>query len=220
MNLKSHGAKVILASGSPRRLELLGTLCSDFQVIVSEVDETMPAAMDPSALASHLAESKALSVANDLPLEWLKAGGALVIGADTVVSLGHKRLEKPTDPDDAVAMLMELRGRSHHVFTGVCVAFFRQFDGAASHRIQNQVQTGVEKTEVRFRTFNRAEAEAYVQAQNPLDKAGAYGIQDPGFDFAQAVSGPLDNVIGLPRALLCRLVEEAVTAGPLEIQSN
>lgn len=206
--LQTNGHAVVLASGSPRRRELLSTICDKFTVVVSGLDETMPADCDPRDLAVTLAESKALEVAKCLSPAQLQDQSAIVIGADTVVSLGAKRLEKPGDEEEAIDMLMELSGMNHTVFTGVC-AVLRSFNktGPSEHQ-ELKFRADAARTQVTFRAFSRDEAQRYVRSEKPLDKAGAYGIQDPHFDFAVRVEGPIDNVIGFPLELVQGLVQD------------
>ena len=168
--------KLILASNSPRRRELLSKLNCTFDVIPSNCEETTTAA-NPCDMVKELAVRKALNVYKQHP-------DCLVIGCDTVVDLNGKVLGKPKSYDEAVAMLNELSGKTHKVHTGVCVMSARAihifadtslvtFDKLSDERIRNYVDTG-----------------------SPMDKAGAYGIQDSG--FVKEIKGSYDNVMGLP----------------------
>jgi septum formation protein len=174
---------VVLASGSPRREELLRRLFSEFEVLPAEVDEDALTDPDPWITAQRLAREKALSVREIRP-------ECLVIGGDTVVALaegdGWRQLAKPLDRDDAARMLSELSGRTHKVVTGVCLV------------APSGMSAFTETTDVTFRRIAREEIEAYVATGAPLDKAGAYGLQDASQDFVAQVAGSVTNVIGLP----------------------
>ncbi|MEK7950345.1 Maf family protein [Luteolibacter soli] len=177
---------VILASASPRRRELLSATGMHFEVVTSPAEEIHDAAIPLDELCEKNAELKALAVAVDHP-------DAAVIGADTLVWIEGEPLGKPKDLDEARAMLRKLSGRPHTVCTGVCVVF-----------PGGRVQRFHELTAVRFRELDDATIEAYFEKTNPLDKAGAYGIQDSGEMIVEGIEGAFDNVMGLPVA---RLVE-------------
>ena len=178
---------VVLASGSPRRKELLASLLGSFEVVPSSVDEDALVDPDPWVTAQRLAREKALDVSSRYP-------EALVIAGDTVVALpdrdGWRQLAKPVDTDDACAMLRELAGRTHTVITGVCLVWP---DGMSAF---------MESSKVTFRKLSDDEISAYVTTGSPMDKAGAYGLQDESQSFIVKVEGPVDNVIGLPREKL------------------
>ena len=178
--------RIVLASASPRRRELLAALGLPFEVRPSEVDEDTTEA-DPVRVAEGLALRKARAVAED-------ARDALVIGSDTVVVLDGRMLAKPADAEEARAMLRALRDRPHEVITGVAVIL----DGrsAASHA----------RTAVRMRDYTDAEMEAFIASGGPFDKAGGYAIQDPAFAPVAAFEGCRCNVVGLPLAELRRLL--------------
>lgn len=178
---------VILASASPRRKELLAATGLDFQVVTSPAEEIHDAAIPLDELCEKNAELKALAVAADHPED-------AVIGADTLVYIDGEPLGKPKDLDEARVMLRKLSGRSHTVCTGVCIVF----PGGRVKRFH-------ELTAVRFRELDDATIEAYFQKTNPLDKAGAYGIQDSGEMIVEGIDGAFDNVMGLPVA---RLMQE------------
>jgi len=175
--------KVILASGSPRRRELLGGLTPNFLVIVSDVDETPELGEAPHTLAARLATLKAMTVAKAHP-------EAIVIGADTVVTFregnGYRLLNKPADAAEACAMLASLSDRTHEVVTGVCVCS------------PIGPETFYESTQVTFRALSEAEIADYVATGEPMDKAGSYAIQGGAAGFVEKVEGSLSNVIGLP----------------------
>ena len=170
---------VVLASGSPRRRELLARLLPLFEVVVSDVDEDALTLPDPIATAERLAEAKARAVSL-LRLE------ALVIGADTVVALDGEQFAKPSDADDARRMLRALSGRTHTVATGVSLV---SAEG---------VRTFHDRTLVTFRELDDGEIAAYVLTGEPMDKAGAYAIQGGAAAFVRRREGSETNVIGLP----------------------
>lgn len=180
---------VILASQSPRRIELLKELVTDFQVIPSSVEETLRADLSPEENATHLAMEKARSVAARHP-------GHLVIGADTLVALHGEIIGKPRDADDARRILGRLSGREHQVITGVAVVFDHAFQAAAvSH--------------VTFHPLSEKQIAEYVATGEPLDKAGAYAIQGIGASLVAAHQGSHSNIVGLPLDTLKKLLDQA-----------
>ncbi len=183
-------SELILASGSPRRKELLAALGLDFVVIPSTVAEPNYDGRDPAKYANELAETKALYVARQL-----RSG--LVIGADTIVVLDGEVLGKPDSAAHAVDMLSRLSGRSHTVYTGLAVI------DAATGELEQEVVA----TEVKFRHLTAAEIDLYVRSGEPMDKAGAYGIQGLGAVFIQSIQGCYYNVVGLPLSALDQLLK-------------
>lgn len=185
--------RVVLASGSPRRRELLEALGVAFEVDVSDVDETVEET-DPVRVAEMLAERKARAVAARQP-------GGVVIGSDTVVALDGRLLGKPADAAEARAMLSALHGRTHQVVTGVAVVR----DGAAS--------VAHASTDVTMRAYTEAEMAAFIASGSPFDKAGGYAIQDPDFAPVARFEGCECAVIGLPlwtlRPLLAKVGVES-----------
>ena len=175
--------RVVLASQSPRRRELLKFLFDEFTVHVSEADESLPEGVAPGAAVEELARRKALAVAALEP-------GALVVGADTVVAIDGLILGKPRDPGEAAAMLRRLSGREHTVYTGVCLV-----RGA-------QRQVFHCRTQVLFKPLSEEEIAWYLSTGEPYDKAGAYGIQGYGARFVRGVVGDYFNVMGLPVNLI------------------
>jgi len=173
-------ARIILASASPRRRELLAQAGIDFEVIPSPAEEIHDPSMPPGALCEENARLKAAAIAKDHP-------GAWVIGADTLVFLDGQPLGKPADLAEAASMLATLSGRTHEVRTGVCV-----IDPAG------KPHTFHATTAVTFRTLDAEAIRAYHALVNPLDKAGAYGIQEHGERIIESIEGPFDNVMGLP----------------------
>ncbi len=177
----SDKPQIILASGSPRREQLLREMGLRFIVVRPDnVEEALTGAA-PEVLASQNAQRKARAVAKQHPT-------ALVIGADTVVALGGKLFGKPRDKTDAVAMLTELAGRQHDVFTGVCV----------THRVRNVEATFCDCTKVWMKPLTRDEICAYYGKIDPLDKAGAYAAQEHGDTIIERIDGSFSNVMGLP----------------------
>lgn len=176
---------LILASGSPRRRELLASLKVPFTVVTSGVDEEIEDGSRPDDMVIRLAERKASAVAAMLDR-------GVVIGADTTVVLDGLVLNKPLDDDDARRMLRILRGRMHAVWTGVVV-----IDAASGHS-----ESGAVRSLVRMRGYADEEIDAYVATGEPLDKAGAYAIQGGAGVFVERIEGCYANVVGLP---LCEL---------------
>ena len=179
--------KLILASGSPRRRELLEKLQIPFEVIVSECDETVPDGLPCEQAAELLAKRKAAAVAAHHP-------DAAVIGADTTVILDGEILGKPADEADCKRMLRALSGRTHRVITGTAVI------------CAGKCESFSETTEVTFYPLTEAEIDAYAASDEPYDKAGAYGIQGQGMLLVQEIRGDYYNVVGLPAARLARLL--------------
>ncbi|PKN83092.1 MAG: septum formation protein Maf, partial [Chloroflexi bacterium HGW-Chloroflexi-9] len=169
---------IVLASGSPRRRELLAALGVPFEVDVSDVDESTEEP-DPVRVATLLAERKVRAVAARRP-------GDLVIGSDTVVAVDGRMLGKPADAAEARAMLTTLRGRTHQVVTGVALA--RDGNASVAHAA----------TDVTMRPYIDAEIEAFIATGSPFDKAGGYAIQDPAFAPVARFEGCECAVIGLP----------------------
>jgi septum formation protein len=191
----SHAAppQIILASASPRRAALLRQIGLPFRVQASALGDDGETALPgeaPEPHAARLALAKAREVATRL-------GKGVVIGADTVVAPEERILGKPADPAEARAFLLALSGRTHRVVTGVAVV------DAATGRFE--VATAV--TSVRMRGFGAGEAEAYVATGEPMDKAGAYGIQGRGALLVEAIEGDYFNVVGLPLVLLADLLQ-------------
>lgn len=172
------GMRVVLASGSPRRRELLAREGVEFEVKPSPAEELGPGEAAWDELCLRNAELKARAV----PVE-----GAWVIGADTLVQVGGKVLGKPRDMEEAREMLRALSGREHEVRTGVCII---GPDGR-EHVFQDI-------TKVRFRELGEEDIDAYFALVDPLDKAGAYGIQEAGERIVEGIEGDFDNVVGLP----------------------
>ena len=172
--------KLILASGSPRRRELLAAAGVEFEVVVSPAEEIHDASIPLAELCERNAELKAAAVAAEHP-------AAVVIGADTLVWIDGEPLGKPRNLAEARAMLRRLSGRAHTVCTGVCAIFP---DG--------RIERFHELTAVRFLPLDEARIDAYLRRTDPLDKAGAYGIQDQAGLLVEDIAGSYTNVMGLP----------------------
>jgi septum formation protein len=184
--------RLILASASPRRAELLRAAGFDFDVMAADVDETMDAEEWPDGYVRRLALTKAEAVRP-------RAEGRPVLAADTIVVVDGQILGKPRDADDARRMLQMLSGRSHAVVTGVCLA-------------APTPQIAVERTTVVFAPLSEAEIDRYVESGEPMDKAGAYAIQGIASRFVRRIDGSYSNVVGLPVALV---YQQCVSAGLL-----
>jgi septum formation protein len=178
--------RLILASASPRRRELLRTAGLDVEVRPSSIEEVVQAGESPEDFARRAAADKALAVAATAPPD------ALVLGADTIVVAGGEVLGKPTDAADAVRMLRALSGTTHRVITGVCLV-------SAPDRIE---AVRAATTLVTFRRLDEKEIADYVASGEPFDKAGAYGIQGLASKFVTRLEGCYFNVVGLPVALV------------------
>lgn len=183
---------IVLASGSPRRREILQGLGLRFRVEVSGADETIEPECPPYLAVERLSLLKAADVAKSQPEK------ALVIGADTVVVLNHEILGKPKDEADAVRMLSALSGREHSVLTGI----------SAVRRSDGKGVSVYEETKVRFRALSEREILQYVRTGEPMDKAGAYGIQGIGSLLVEKIDGDYFNVVGLPVCRLARMLAE------------
>jgi septum formation protein len=190
--------RVVLASASPRRRELLTLVGIHHDVAPADIDERYIPGEDARAHAERLAREKAAAIRRD---------GAVVIAADTIVVVDGDVLGKPRDDEDAARMLRRLSGRAHVVMTAVAVAF----DG--------RVESGVEEVGVTFHTLTPADIAAYVATREPMDKAGAYGIQGFGATIVARVDGDYFAVMGLPLQRLVRLLERVglrYRFGPVE----
>jgi septum formation protein len=187
---------LILASASPRRRELLAQLGFPFEVIVAEVTEHEDPASEPRQMVAHNAALKA---------DWVAARNpeALVLGADTTVFIDNRVLNKPADLIDARTMLRRLSGRTHTVYTGVALRRLR--DGV-------RIDQGV-ASEVTFKAFDDATIDAYFKIVNPLDKAGAYGIQEGRELIIASWSGSFSNIMGLPMETTKQILTDAGLEG-------
>ena len=182
--------KFILASASPRRRELLSALGLSFEVRPAKGEEHPEPGLSGGETAKRLSRAKCLEIAADADED------AVVIAADTVVCLDDEILGKPADEQDAGRMLRALSGRDHRVFTGVTVAR------------GGRVLSDYEETAVHFRPLSEREIEAYIATGEPMDKAGAYGIQGRAALFVRAIEGDYFNVVGLPLCKLGQMLKE------------
>lgn len=188
--------RIILASGSPRRRKLLEQINLPFTVQPGDIEEVIPAGQTPPQAAMQLAEQKAGTVCGD-------HANALVIGADTIVVAGAHILGKPSDEDEAFSMLRRLSGRTHLVYTGV--ALLRTDE---NHKIADHVLFHA-KTQVTFGNLDDREIRDYIETGSPMDKAGAYGIQDDwGSVFVKEIRGDYYNVVGFPLHLFYRTMKD------------
>lgn len=195
---------IVLASGSPRRTEILRTMGIAHRVQVSGVDESKISADHPRTFALRAAYAKARDVAAVVEEdEW-------VLAADTVVALGPLLFGKPTDAAHARRVLRRLSGIPHQVITGIALCA-----GKTQH-----VHLLAEDTQVVFRELTDAEIDAYVETGEPMDKAGAYGIQGKGGDLIERIEGDFYNVVGLPCRALERLFEMAGLAVPMTVPAQ
>ena len=176
--------KIVLASASPRRREILSMVCDDFDIRVSNADENVSCDTPLYDIPRILAERKALSV----PIE----DGEAIIGCDTVVICDGEVMGKPKSRQDAIRMLEKFSGNSHAVVSGVCV------------RTKDKIYSESVESYVIMREISRKEIERYIDRDEPYDKAGAYGIQEMAGAFVQSIDGDFYNIVGLP---LCRLTE-------------
>jgi|ERR1700752_2859904 len=181
--------KLILASGSPRRRELLTIAGWPFEVIVAGVDESLKPNEDAENYVTRLAKAKAEAVASQLH-------EGLVLGADTTVVIDDEILGKPKDQDDAARMLRLLNGKWHAVLTGVALV-----------RVGSEALVDCERTRVKFAEMSDKEIQWYLSTGEPEDKAGAYAIQGKGSRFIEEIEGDYFNIVGLPIRLLYEMVQ-------------
>ena len=182
--------RFILASASPRRREILENISLDFEIIADESEEIMIEGEKPYDTVKRLAMQKEKNIAAGIE----SGENTIVIGADTVVSIDGKILGKPNDEIEAKDMLLTLSGRINTVYTGLAV-----IETQSGKEVSDFVSTGV-----KFRNLSEKEIENYIRSGEPMDKAGAYGIQKIGGLFVESINGDYFNVVGLP---LCRLGE-------------
>jgi len=181
--IKKVTDKIILASNSPRRKQLLEQIDLNFEVITSKIDEDLSLNLEPHTFVEYYANLKAENVANRYMNHW-------VIGADTVVAYNKKIFGKPKDNDESYVMLKTLSGNTHEVFTGVSI----------HHLKRGIINTFHERTEVKFKTLSNEYISYYIDTYGALDKAGSYGIQDWFATCVQSINGCFYNVMGLPLA--------------------
>ena len=189
---KLGGRRVILASASPRRKELLKLVFDDFEIIPAECEENIPEGTPAGEASKLLAEQKCREVAERYP-------EALVIGCDTTVLLGEEILGKPEDEKDAFRMLRMLSGTRHSVVTGIALSLCGKLRSLPC------------ETFVRFRRLSDEDINEYIATGEPADKAGAYGIQERGALLVSGIEGDFYNVVGLPVSELAQLAEEMLS---------
>ena len=183
-------SKIVLASGSPRRQELLGRMgITDFTVRVPEAEESYPAGLSPEETVCYISREKSDAA------RLLCDENELIITADTMVFLDDKRLGKPKDEAQALEMLTALAGRRHTVCTGVTV------------RRGDVILTRAQSTDVYFRPATERELRAYIRTGEPMDKAGAYGVQGKGSLLVRRIDGDFFNVMGLPVEMLAEMLK-------------
>ena len=186
--------KLILASKSPRRKEILGAMGYQFDILTADCDESYEESLTPVEAVEVLACRKGEAVA--LSHGFVSDEETVILSSDTLVDLDGTALGKPVDSEDAMAMLRALSGKTHYVHTGVAV------------RRGERVLSGVASTAVIFRTLTEEEMQAYVDSGEPMDKAGAYGIQGVAGKFVERIDGDFDTVVGLSARLSKRLLDE------------
>ncbi len=197
-------SEIVLASGSPRRRELLARAGLEFRVVVSGIDETPRPGELPAAFARRAALDKAKCVADRLGAP---RRARAVIGCDTIVVVGRRILGKPRDAADARRMLRALSGRTHQVMSGIAVV-------ADAPDRPRRCRARTISTDVVFRRLAAAEVEAYIAGGDPMDKAGAYGIQEGAAHMIRGIRGSYTNVVGLPMAELLALLDRDRTVNP------
>jgi septum formation protein len=197
MNTPHDRSRLILASKSPRRRELLKQAGLTFSVIPSNFDESTVALSNPDSYVITLAESKALDISQKHPADW-------VIGADTIVLIEHKILGKPDSSNEAFDMLQRLSGNTHQVLTGYCICCKKK----------NKFFSETVKTDVRFKKLNDTEINWYIQTGEPFDKAGGYAIQGVGTFLVSSIKGSYTNVVGLP---VCEVMQHLINEGVVEL---
>ncbi|WP_300714724.1 Maf family protein [uncultured Acetatifactor sp.] len=197
--------KIVLASASPRRRELLEQIGLPFEVRVSDVEEKA-AVLDPGQLVEELSRQKAEAVLAALEEA---AEDTIVIGADTVVAMEGHILGKPADSEDAAGMLEGLSGKSHEVYTGVTLLYRPAAGESGGSEICRK--TFYERTKVSFYSLTKKEISDYVSSGECLDKAGAYGIQGVFARYVRGIEGDYNNVVGLPVGRLYQEAKEWIT---------
>ena len=197
MNKPYDCPKLILASKSPRRSDLLKQAGLTFAIIPSDFDESSVTMSDPESHVKALAKSKASDISRKNPDSW-------VLGADTIVRIEDRILGKPGSKDEARSMLKQLSGKTHQVITGYCLCC----------HTKNKFISETVKTDVRFKTLRDTEIEWYIQTGESLDKAGAYAIQGVGAFLVKSINGSYTNVVGLP---ICEVMELLINEGVVEL---
>ncbi len=187
---------LVLASSSPRRQELIGLLGLPVRIVPSGADENTPAEWSPREIVEELSKRKALAIKKELTESTDES--SIIVGSDTIVVLNGRIMGKPRDVQEAVRMLKLLAGNVHEVYTGVSCVRLSDGKTATSHRV----------TKVRMRALSEDQISRYVATGEPMDKAGAYGIQEFGSVLVESIEGDYFNVVGLPVSLLAVLLEQ------------
>lgn len=195
--------KLILASGSPRRAEILGFVGWEFEKRVADIDESELAGEKPEDYVRRLAQTKAETVAANYQ-------DALVLGADTIVVIDGQIIGKPKDLEDARRMLRLLSGNWHEVLTGVAIVRGNYELRITNYKLENpkSAVVNLQRTRVKFAALSDAEIELLIEKGEPLDKAGAYAVQAQAALFIEEIQGDYWNVVGLPINLVYRMVRE------------
>ncbi len=194
--------RIILASKSPRRKELLNQIGMDIEICPSNIDENKISINNPVEYVKELARLKAENIAYLHPGSW-------VIGADTIVVIHDQIIEKPRSRSDAISMLNKLNNREHFVYTAFCICN-HDSDSYTMEAVSKSV-----KTKVYFKNLTDSEIEWYVNTKEPFDKAGGYGIQGVGSFIVKKISGSYTNVVGLP---VCEVVEALINLNLIEFK--
>jgi len=189
--MKRERPRIILASGSPRRIEYLKSLGLAFEIIPADIDEETNGKGTPVSVAKKLAQEKAQAVSASI-----NDPDALIISGDTIVVLGNQIMGKPVSKKDAAKMLQSLSGKTHKVITGLCLIRGKK------------IRLGHETTYVTFRTLTPAIIKSYIESGEPMDKAGAYAIQGKGILLVKKINGDYPNVVGLPVVKLAEMLSE------------
>jgi septum formation protein len=180
--------EIVLASASPRRMELMKNLFEDFEQVDPDIEEIIPETIDPEEAPEYLAVKKAMKVSSAMPEK-------LIIACDTDVIIDGEILGKPADETEAESMLSKLSGRTHKVITGCCIS------------LNGKNVSFSENTLVRFYRLSQKEIQEYIATGEPFDKAGGYGAQGKGMLLVHSIEGDFFNVMGLPAAKLKRVVD-------------
>lgn len=187
--------RIILASASPRRKELMASLQLKFEIMPSDADESVPGDWSPERIVTELALRKANAVREQYPTQ---VADAVIVGSDTIVVLDDRIFGKPENEEEAAAMLQSLQGRSHYVYTGI----------ACTDTTTGRTSTGYRHTLVHMKPLTPERIQAYVRSGEPADKAGAYAIQGLGSTLVDRIEGCYFTVVGLPVSLLSDMLEE------------
>ena len=197
---RSSRPAVILASSSPRRRELLSGLGLSFRIMTPDISEDPQPGESAEAFVKRAAEEKAQAAVEQISKGPLAKRKTIIIAADTIVVLGDEVLGKPIDEEEARGMLADLSGNTHQVLSGLCVL-------ARNEQGEVNMHSTIVSTSVTFRTLSSSEINRYIQSGEPMDKAGAYGIQGGANYMVQSIQGSYTNVVGLPLSELVDLLQ-------------